>query len=69
MVADLIPSNTQKLLGDVDLILMGTDNFETRFLINDVSLEYNIPWVHGGVVGATGQLMTIVPHQTAAFDA
>ncbi len=67
IVVDLIPSNAIELLSDVDLILDGTDNFETRFLINDVSLERNIPWLHGGCVGATGQTMICIPNETACF--
>ncbi len=67
MVVDLIPSNAIELLSDVDLILDGTDNFETRFLINDVSLECNIPWLHGGCVGASGQTMACLPNETACF--
>jgi adenylyltransferase/sulfurtransferase len=66
-VSDLISSNALELLSGFDLILDGTDNFETRFLINDVSLELGIPWVHGGCIGATGQVMAIVPGVTACF--
>lgn len=67
LVLDLIPANAQDVLSDVDLILDGTDNFETRFLINDVSLECNIPWLHGGCVGASGQMMACIPNVTACF--
>ncbi len=67
MVVDLIPANALSLLSSVDLILDGTDNFETRFLINDVSLEQNIPWLHGGCVGASGQMMACIPKITACF--
>lgn len=66
-VADLIPSNAENLLRDIDLILDGTDNFETRFLINDVSLELGLPWIHGGCVGASGQVVTFIPGHTACF--
>lgn len=66
-VCDLVASNAVELLRGFDLILDGTDNFETRFLINDVSLELGIPWVHGGCIGATGQVMGIVPGVTACF--
>ncbi len=67
VVVDLIPTNAMALLSDVDLILDGTDNFETRYLINDVSLERKIPWLHGGCVGASGQTMACIPDQTACF--
>jgi len=66
-VSDLVASNAVELLSEFDLILDGTDNFETRFLINDVSLELGIPWVHGGCIGATGQVMGMIPGVTACF--
>lgn len=66
-VVDLVPANALELLADVDLILDGTDNFETRFLINDVSLEREIPWLHGGCIGASGQMMACIPKVTACF--
>ena len=47
-----------------DLILDGTDNFATRYLINDLALEEGIPWIYGGVVGASGIAMVILPGVT-----
>jgi molybdopterin-synthase adenylyltransferase len=67
VVADLIPNNASELLKGFNLILDGTDNFETRFLINDASLEYQVPWIHGGCVGASGQGLVCIPGQTACF--
>jgi adenylyltransferase/sulfurtransferase len=64
IVADVAPANIQRLLDDVDLILDGTDNFETRFLLNDASARWQIPWVYGGCIGSEGQTMTILPGQT-----
>jgi molybdopterin-synthase adenylyltransferase len=61
IVADVGPDNVLKLAGDVDLILDGTDNFETRMLINDVAVRLGKPWVYGGCIGAEGQTMTILP--------
>ena len=52
---------------DVDVIIDGTDNFETRFLINDASASLGIPWVYGGCIGAEGQSMTIIPGETPCF--
>ena len=49
---------------NVDLILDATDNFEIRFLINDVSLDTGIPWVYAGCVGSHGQTMAIFPNQS-----
>jgi adenylyltransferase/sulfurtransferase len=64
LVADVDHTNIASLLDGVDVILDGTDNFETRFLINDASLKFGVPWVYGGCVGAEGQTMTIVPGET-----
>ena len=66
-VIDFTPENAIKNLSDIDLIVDGTDNFETRYLLNDCSLKLNLPWVHGGVLGGSGQVMTIVPHQTCCL--
>jgi len=66
-VADVDHQNILSLCEDVDLILDGTDNFETRFLINDASLETGIPWISGGVLGASGQVMTFAPGKTACL--
>lgn len=48
----------------VDLILDGTDNAATRYLVNDVSIKHGIPWVYGACVGTEGRVMTILPGQT-----
>jgi molybdopterin-synthase adenylyltransferase len=66
-VADVTCDNICELAAGCDVIVDGTDNFETRFLLNDYSLKYNVPWVHGGCLGASGQVMTIVPGKTACF--
>lgn len=50
-----------------DVVLDGTDNFETRFLINDACCRWGKPWVYGGCLGAAGQCQTIVPGQTACL--
>ncbi|MFH1862736.1 MAG: ThiF family adenylyltransferase [bacterium] len=60
--------NAEQLLSGVDVILDGTDNFETRFLINEVAVKNGIPWVYTGVVGFTGLVMAIVPQQTACLN-
>lgn len=67
LVADIGPTNIKRLCDGVDLILDGTDNFETRFLVNDAALKLSLPWVYGGCVGAEGQSMTIVPGETACL--
>ena len=67
MVADLTASNAAELFEDVDLILDGTDNFETRFLINDAAVNAGIPWVYGAAVGSYGIKLAIVPGKTACL--
>jgi adenylyltransferase/sulfurtransferase len=64
VVADVDHRNILALCDGVDVILDGTDNFETRFLLNDAALKLNIPWVYGGCLGAEGQTMTILPGET-----
>ncbi len=67
MVADLTPANAGELLADVDVILDGTDNFETRYLINDYSISHEIPWIYGGAIGSYGIVMAVVPGRTACL--
>ncbi len=64
VVTDIDHTNILDLVGDVDLVLDGTDNFETRYLINDAAVKLGKPWVFGGVIGSEGQTMTIVPGRT-----
>ena len=66
-VADVTPSNAEELLGGVDLILDGTDNFETRYLINDFAVYRDIPWIYGAAVGSYGLTMTVMPGRTACL--
>lgn len=67
IVADVDSSNIASLAEGVDVIVDGTDNFETRFLLNDASHKFNIPWIYGGCLGAEGQTMTILPGETACL--
>ncbi|MBV8317064.1 MAG: ThiF family adenylyltransferase [Planctomycetaceae bacterium] len=64
VVTDIDHTNILDLVGDADLILDGTDNFETRYLINDAAVKLGKPWIFGGVIGSEGQTMTIVPGKT-----
>lgn len=64
IVADLRPDNIHHLAQGVDVIVDGTDNFQTRFLLNDFAVQQGIPWIYGGCLGAEGQTMTILPGQT-----
>lgn len=63
-IADLTWRNAEELLTDVDLILDGTDNFQVRYLINDVSIKHQIPWIYGGVVSSRGMSFTVRPGKT-----
>ena len=67
-VADLTPANAAELLEDIDLILDGTDNFETRYLMNDAAVRGDIPWIYGAAVGSYGLKLAIVPGRTACFQ-
>src|SRR5437660_12161976 len=64
VVTDIDRTNILDLVQDADLILDGTDNFEIRYLINDVAVRCNKPWVYGGCIGSHGQTMTILPGET-----
>jgi molybdopterin-synthase adenylyltransferase len=66
-ISDLNPENADDLLGGVDVILDATDNFETRFLINDYAVRENIPWIYGAAVGSYGIAFPIVPGVTACL--
>jgi len=67
IVSDIDHTNMLSLASEVDLIVDGLDNFETRFLINDAALERKIPWIYGGCVGSSGQIMAIFPGETGCL--
>jgi molybdopterin-synthase adenylyltransferase len=67
IVADLSPANAEELLSGVDLLLDGTDNFETRFLINDVAVKFGRPWIYAAAVASYGVTMTIRSGETACL--
>ncbi len=60
-IADLVPANIHNLLHSVSLILDGTDNFETRFLLNDYAVQQAKPWIYAAAVGAYAATMNILP--------
>ena len=66
-VADLIPGNVHDLLANVDLVLDGTDNFETRYLINDFAVSEKLPWIYAAGVGSYAVTMTVLPEETACL--
>jgi len=67
VVADLTPENAAELLGGVGLILDGTDNFETRYLINDFAVREGLPWIYGAAVASYGLTMPVIPGRTACL--
>jgi adenylyltransferase/sulfurtransferase len=64
IVADINFQNVEEILDGADLVLDGTDNFETRFLINDACMKFSRPWIYGAAVGSYGLTMTVVPGKT-----
>ena len=64
LITDLSSRNAAELLAGFPLILDGTDNFETRFLINDFAVKSNTPWIYAAAVSSYGVTMTIIPGQT-----
>lgn len=66
-VADLDPESAADHLGGAGVILDGTDNFETRFLINDFAVREQVPWIYGAAVGSYGITMPVIPGVTACF--
>ncbi|MDQ3375255.1 MAG: ThiF family adenylyltransferase, partial [Acidobacteriota bacterium] len=64
VVADVNHSNIENLIKDCDLILDGTDNFQTRYLINDACVKLKKIWIYGAAVSSYGVTMTIIPNQT-----
>ena len=66
-VTDVNYSNIEQLIEDCDVVLDGTDNFSTRYLINDACVKHETPWIYGAAVGSYGVTMTIRPHETACL--
>jgi adenylyltransferase/sulfurtransferase len=64
---DLTPENIELLLGSVQLILDGTDNFETRYLINDYAVKNSLPWIYTAAVGSYAATMNVIPGDTACL--
>lgn len=66
-VADLVPANIHELLRGADLILDATDNFETRYLLNDYAVEQGKPWIYAAAIGAYAVTMNVLPGETACL--
>ena len=67
VVADINANTIAELLGGVDCIIDGSDNFRLRFLINDFSLQVGVPWVYAGVVSTYGTTCAFIPGKTPCF--
>jgi molybdopterin-synthase adenylyltransferase len=68
VAADVTAENAEDLAGGFAVIVDGTDNFETRLLLNDLAVQQGIPWVYAAVVGSYGVTMTILPGETACLS-
>ena len=66
-VMDLVPGNIREVLEGADIVLDATDNFETRYLVNDYAVEQGKPWVYAAAVGSYAVTMNIVPGETACL--
>ena len=67
IVADVNNSNVERLIESCDVVIDGTDNFSTRYLLNDACVKHKVNWIYGAAVGSYGVTMTIRPHQTACL--
>ena len=67
-VSDLRPENTEELLNGVQLVLDGTDNFETRYLMNDYAVKNSLPWIYTAAVGSYAISMNVIPGETACLS-
>jgi adenylyltransferase/sulfurtransferase len=66
-VADLTPENIDSLLAGAELILDGTDNFETRYLVNDYAVRMSVPWIYAAAVGSYGVTLNVIPGASACL--
>ena len=66
-VEDVVPRNIQVLLEGMDVILDGTDNFETRYLVNDYAVKASLPWIYAAAVGSYGVTLNVLPGKTACL--
>ncbi len=66
-LADVTPDNVEEILAGAGVVLDGTDNFETRYLLNDACVKLAIPWVYAAAVGSYGATMPVLPGRTACL--
>jgi adenylyltransferase/sulfurtransferase len=67
LVTDVNAENIESLIAGATVVMDGTDNFETRYIVNDACLKHNIPWIYTGAVASYGMSQTIIPGQTACL--
>ncbi|HST89284.1 MAG TPA: ThiF family adenylyltransferase [Ktedonobacterales bacterium] len=67
LVTDVTAENVEELIEGCDLVLDGTDNFETRYLLNDACLKAGVPWIYSGVIAAYGVTLAVLPGETACL--
>jgi adenylyltransferase/sulfurtransferase len=67
VVSDLVPANIAELLEGADVLLDGTDNFQTRYLLNDYAVSRGVPWLYGAAVGGYGLTLPVIPGRTACL--
>jgi molybdopterin-synthase adenylyltransferase len=65
--ADLVPGNIVELLEGFQVVIDGTDNFETRYLLNDYAVSRRVPWIYSAAVGSYGVTLNIIPEETACL--
>jgi molybdopterin-synthase adenylyltransferase len=66
-VEDVVPANINALLEGMDVIIDGTDNFETRYLLNDFAVKCSLPWIYAAAVGSYGVTLNVLPGKTACL--
>src|SRR3954451_1209511 len=67
IAADVTPSNIGSMLDGMDLILDGTDNFETRYLLNDFAVKSEMRWIYTAAVGSYGVTLNVIPRKTSCL--
>ncbi|PHD61151.1 thiazole biosynthesis adenylyltransferase ThiF [Bacillus toyonensis] len=68
LVQDVTAEELEELVTNVDVMIDATDNFETRFIVNDIAQKYSIPWIYGACVGSYGLSYTILPSKTPCLS-
>lgn len=68
VVEELVPGSMDKYVSDIHLVMDGTDNYATRFLINRVCVERGLPWIHGGVLATSGVVMNFTDREGPCLE-